>query len=285
MRELILTIAVATTPIATAQQNTPKPPAADSIRSLAVEIGPNSPMPGIAFVASRTSKPKFLAQGVDPVLSPDGIRIAYCKQEWFGSGQLEVMNTDGSRHMQLTKLIGGACPTDWSPDGQKIAFNAGGPRSPSIFVMDTNGDNLKRISEGYGARWSPDGKQLVFCRGDSIWIANADGSDPTKVIVDRSPLLNPSWFPDGKSIVFASERESKSSAIFRVNLDGSGLRAVAADKQMGLFFPIVSPDGTQILADAASESGQVSVLLFDLATHHATMVTHGKHPSALWAKP
>jgi Tol biopolymer transport system component len=194
----------------------------------------------------------------------------------------------------LTKLKGGACPADWSHDGEKIAFIGYGGKTPSIFVMSKNGENVTQISAGYGARWSPDGKQLVFCRpadrrgaSDSIWIANADGTAAAKVIEDNSQVLEAAWFSDGKRIVFSSEREHKHrSALFRVNVDGTGLEAVAIDNRLSLFFPIPSPDGTQIIADAyPSDSGEGSVVLIDLASHHASVFAHGIHPSVLWEKP
>lgn len=154
-------------------------------------------------------------------------------------GQVELLNADGSGHAQLTRLKGGACPTDSSHDGEMIASIAYGAKTPLPFVMNKDGENVKPISPGYGARWSPDGKQLVFCRRaegrggrDSIWIVNAEGTGATKVIEDNSQILETAWSPDGKSIVFSSEREHKHrSALFRINVDGTGLEAVAVDKQ------------------------------------------------------
>jgi Tol biopolymer transport system component len=269
-----------------------------TVKTLAFEVvGMGFPLrrTDIFVKASGVSKPKRIVEGLSPTLSPDGQKIAYCVRLGpTAFGQIELINADGSGHMQLTKLTGGACPTDWSHDGEKIAFMGYGGKTPSIFVMSNNGENVTQISARYGARWSPDGKQLVFCRpserrgaGDSIWIANADGTAATKVIEDASQVLEVAWFPDGKSIVFSSEREHKHrSALFRVNVDGTDLEAVAVDNRFSLFFPVPSPDGTKIVADAfASDSGEGSVVLIDLASHHASVLAHGIHPSVLWAKP
>ena len=164
-----------------------------------------------------------------------------------------------------------------------------------IFVMGKNGGNVTQITDGYGARWSPDGKQLVFCRqtegrgaGGSIWTVNADGTGVTKVIEDNSQILQVAWFPDGKSIVFSSEREQQGrSALFRVKPDGTALEIVAVHKQWSLFFPVPSPNGLQIVADAhpSKGSGEASVILLDLVSHHASVLAHGVHPSVLWEKP
>jgi TolB protein len=294
VKKLILIFIIANAPLAKGQEKVSQQLAGGhSIKSLAIELGPNFPAPDIAVIVSPNSKPKRLVKGLNPVWSPDGQKIAYCVRDGHGFGQMQEINADGSGHMQLTNVKGGACPTDWSPDGEEIAFIAYGA-TPSVLVMSKTGENVRRITDGYGARWSPDGTKLVLCRNaehrgasNSIWVVNADGTGPKKVIEDDSPLLEAAWFPNGRSIVFSSERESKRrSALFRVNLDGTGLESVALDKRLSLYFPVVSPDGTQILADAySSGSGEGTVMLFDLASREGRLLTHGAHPSVLWQKP
>lgn len=293
----IVLLVLAVPLFACGQQGGPQnaPGVSSAVRKLAVEVsrgGFGLPQTDIFVINSPRSKPKRLVEGLNPTWSPDGEKIAYCVRDGRGFGQIQLINADGSGHTQLTNIKGGACPTDWSPDGEKIAFIAYGA-TPSIFVMGKNGDNVSQIIAGYGAKWSPDGKQQVFCRSpegrgksDSIWIANADGTGATKVIEDDSQVLEVAWSPDGKSVVFSSERENKhKSALFRVNLDGSGLEALAVDKQISLFFPVPSPDGTQLVADAfAKGSSEGNVVQVDLATHHASVLAHGIHPSVLWEK-
>jgi Tol biopolymer transport system component len=277
------------------QEESPQNAAAQSVtlRTLAFEVaGMGFPVrrTDIFVKASGTSKPKRLVEGINPTLSPDGQKIAYCVRLGpTAFGQIELINVDGSGHMQLTELKGGACPLDWSPDGEKMALIAYGASPPSIFVMDKNGGNVRQVIAGYGARWSPNGKQLVFCRNPeshgmsgSIWTANADGTGATKVIDDNSNVLEVGWFPDGKRIAFSSERENKrKSAIFRINLDGSGLETIAVDKHRSLYFPVLSPDGTQLVADSI-DSGDSDVVLLDVASHQAKVLAHGIHPSVLW---
>lgn len=285
------------------QEGSPQsaPGATSAVRRLAIEVSRGGfplPQTDIFVVTSPHSKPKRLVEGLNPTWSPDGDKIAYCVRDGGGFGQIQLINADGSGHVQLTKLIGGACPTDWSRDGEKIAFLVyrvpDSARAPSIFVMDKNGGNVTQVTlNGWGARWSPDGKQLVFCRppegggkNESIWVVNSDGTGATKVIEDNSSVLEVAWFPDGKSLIFSSEREHKhKSALFRVNLDGSSLAAIAVDKEVSLFFPVASPGGTQLVADAyATGSGEGNVVLVDLASHHMSVLAHGIHPSVLWEK-
>jgi hypothetical protein len=87
------------------QEESPQNTAAQSItvRTLAFEVG------GTGFPVRRTdifvkafgaSKPKRLVQGLNPTLSPDGQKIAYCVRLGpTAFGQIEVVNADGSGHL------------------------------------------------------------------------------------------------------------------------------------------------------------------------------------------
>lgn len=274
------------------------------IKKLVIEVSRGGfplPQSDIFVIDSQNSKPRRLAEGHNPAISPDGQKIAYCVREGQGFGQIQTINADGSGHVQMTKIRDGGCVPDWSPDGQKILFTAFG-KTPTIMVMNKDGGGLAQVIEGGGARWSPDGKKLVFLRrpesrhaSSSIWVANADGTDAKKVIEDNSNVLEANWDPDGH-IVFSSEREQRRGAIFRINPDGSGLETLAIDNQLDFFFPVFSPDGKQLIVDSFPHgSSQVQelqlvhaegkVLLLDQITHKGTVLARGMHPSVLWEKP
>ncbi|MGC1295197.1 MAG: hypothetical protein WA869_09155, partial [Alloacidobacterium sp.] len=165
-----------------------------------------------------------------------------------------VINADGSGQKQLTNIpSGGVCFPGWSPDREKIAFTVFDGKTPMIHIADKNGDHVTRIIEGIAAHWSPDGTHIAFLRYSdargskgSIWIANADGSDAKKIFEDTYAFTEPTWYPDGRNIVFAVRREH-TSTIFRLNLDGTNLAELARDDKMGFLDPIFSPDGKQLI--------------------------------------
>ena len=268
------------------------------IKRFAFETGPgsfSSPHEDIFVLDSLKSKPRRLATGTNAVWSPDGQRLAYCEHEGWGTphivlGQMQLIDADGSDHRQLTKLPGGACPVGWSRDGQKIAF---GSAQSGILFLDKDG-NVTNISPGSVGLWSPDGSKLAFWKyresrnsSGSIWVANADGSNPRKVIDDNSEIEDLTWGPDGETLLFASEREHKGkSKIFRVKLDGSNLETVAEDKKLSFFSPVISPDNKSLVVGAfPSGSGDSTILLLDLTTHTRTVLAHGTHPHIVWDKP
>jgi len=55
----------------------------------------------------------------------------------------------------------------WSPDGQRIAFDARVEGNPDIWVMNADGTQPRRMtsepSEDVTGAWTPDGNAIVFC--------------------------------------------------------------------------------------------------------------------------
>jgi TolB protein len=202
---------------------------------------------------------------------------------------MRLINADGTADKQLTNLEGGACPSDWSPDG-RLAFVSNG----QVLVMTTDGEFARKIAPGYGGRWSPDGKKLLFCRlaadrqsNGSVWIVNEDGTDARKVIDDNSNVLEATWDADGSHILFTSTRVHKHRAeIFRVNIDGSGLQVIATDSDRALYYPVLSPEGRSLIVDRIDDDRNYedkNIVLLDLASRRKMVLAHGLHASVLWA--
>ena len=61
-----------------------------------------------------------------------------------------------------------------------------------------------------------------------IFVAASDGSNEHPLLPNPDGDYDAVWSPDGESIVFTSERNG-SSDLFRVNPDGSGLKALTTD--------------------------------------------------------
>ena len=84
-----------------------------------------------------------------PRWSPDGRRIAFAadRDTPDNSGEIYVMNADGSSLVRLTfNDVQDAEPT-WSPDGRMIAFQRTVLGHLQVFVMRADGSNQKRITE------------------------------------------------------------------------------------------------------------------------------------------
>ena len=89
----------------------------------------------------------FTGDEYQPVLSPDGTKIAFASDRDFDY-EIYVMNTDGTNQVNLTNNpeTDDITPT-WSPDGNKIAFvSEDGNGNSDIYVMDSNGTNQVNIT-------------------------------------------------------------------------------------------------------------------------------------------
>jgi TolB protein len=54
--------------------------------------------------------------------------------------------------------------------------------------------------------WSPDGTQIAFLTtregGRAVYVMNADGSDPQRLVAETADHMQPAWSPDGLWILF-----------------------------------------------------------------------------------
>lgn len=189
--------------------------------------------------------------------SPDGRFIVYALHSTIPqeSGLWMIEATGQNRRLILPGVF--ATNLAWSPDGTKIAFFGSGWQ-----VMDANGSHLQELAQGIilpqcyflPPLWSPDSSTIAvvtsesgdaFCQG---WVEDVfKGTNIVLIDVERGsfrPLfsesgggsMDPGWSPDGKQIVFASNR-SGTPAIWVVNKDGSNPRQLTNQDQF-VRFPI-----------------------------------------------
>lgn len=148
-----------------------------------------------------------------PAFSPDGTKIAFVHADDTDANgdavneQVWVMDTDGSHKTQLTS---DPAPhdqvPDWSPDGSRIAYAAGGFGSGRIFVMNADGTHQTQLTFGpgddFGTAWSPDGGRIAFVRdfggGDRpVYVMDADGTDQHQLLAAPGRSNVPAWQPLG----------------------------------------------------------------------------------------
>ena len=129
-----------------------------------------------------------------PSFSPDGSRIVY--EGAIGSNyEVFVADLETGERTQLTRSPGNDGWPVWSPDGATIAFTSerddcefappdqacwttGEPgEHRSIYLVDPDGENLRRIPTDHGQflAWSPDGAYLLVS-GHSLHVIRPDGT-------------------------------------------------------------------------------------------------------------
>lgn len=132
------------------------------------------------------------------VYSPDGSMIAYTTNYSVGddSGEIRVMNADGSGQRHLTDNDRYDHMPVWSPDGTRLAFTSKrfGIFKWDIFVYDLAEDSLHQLTDAPGSfiwpNWSPDGDWIIyrFTNDNSeagLYMMCADGSDAQELLPDH----------------------------------------------------------------------------------------------------
>jgi Tol biopolymer transport system component len=106
-----------------------------------------------------------------------------------------------------------------------------------------------------------------------LFIAAADGSDEHPLLTSPDVDYDPAWAPDGRSIVFTSERNG-SADLYRVDHDGNNLTRLTTDPaydDQAAF----SPDSKQLVFVSTRGGGTADLWTMDLATLRTTALTSG----------
>jgi Tol biopolymer transport system component/O-antigen ligase len=169
----------------------------------------------------------------DPVLSPDGRYVVFTNHSGLsGESFLLRMDLKTGAVLNLTNGTAGAQQVDdalpkWSPDSTKIAFTWTEGTNTNVFVMNAS-----------------------------------DGKAVTHVTDDNAFDMDPTWAPDGRSIVFSRHggtiNPSPIAVDTLVGLPATGWSLVKVDVRSGqqtvltrpgdspTWRPVFSPDGSRI---------------------------------------
>lgn len=203
----------------------------------------------------------------------------------YDSYDIFVADFNGKITKQLTNSPGYDAEATISPDGKKIVFTSMRNGDIDLYTMNIDGSDVKQITNttGYdgGAVFSPDSKMitwrasrpktetdekeykdllaqgLVMPTNMEVFVANADGSNVRQVTKLGRANWAPSFMPDGKRIIFASNHEHPRGFPFNlyiVNIDGSGLERISNDNGFDAF-PMFSPDGKRLIFSSNRNNG------------------------------
>jgi Tol biopolymer transport system component len=198
----------------------------------------------------------------NPVWSPDGRYI------YFSSDRAGTLNLWRIRVDEASGEPSGAAEPATTPASLAghMSFSRDGERM--LYVDGKNLSNVSKIefdaakeivkgnpipvtqgSKPFGvARPSPDGQWLTFAAlvQDDIYISKADGTGLRNLTSDSFRDRVPRWAPDGRTILFYSDRSGGKYQIWSINVDGSGLKQIT-DTATNVLYPLISPDGLRLI--------------------------------------
>lgn len=154
----------------------------------------------------------------EPTFSPDGQWIVFESHTLDNEedGELWKVRADGSELTQLTstKTIANARQPVWSPQGDRIVFQAPGANgAPDVHTIATDGSELFNVTmspaEDTDASFSPDGLHIVYSSDTGgldlarLHVIPSAGGTPIAITDTDAYDGAPSWGPTGV-IVFES---------------------------------------------------------------------------------
>ncbi|WP_221356095.1 amidohydrolase family protein [Streptomyces beigongshangae] len=206
------------------------------------------------------------AQIMTPALAPDGARLAYLRTTAPPAGSCTLV-VDG----EPVEVAGDLAPVPprWTEAGELLlnvdgAFTLVRPRQPArTEVIPFEGTlpvhRPRRRVKGYDlgegrARpvrgihlpaLSPDGGHIAFAALNSLWLARSTGGGAPERLRRAAPtqyLLGPSWSRDGRSLLYADDRDGL-LGVYRLDPATGEESALATG---GRVHPALSPDGTRL---------------------------------------
>jgi Tol biopolymer transport system component/DNA-binding winged helix-turn-helix (wHTH) protein len=173
-----------------------------------------------------------------PIWSPDGRYVAFIRNLGEHNVIVKVPALSGPEIL-LAQIAHDGRGLSWTPDGKTLAVSdiEQPEERYAIFLLSLETGakrKLTRPDQAYDDYpvFSPDGQTVAFIRIASgrqseLFVVAAAGGEPVRLTFDNSLISGLAWTPDGREIVFSSNRAGPSS-LWKVPVTGGEPKRLAA---------------------------------------------------------
>ena len=186
----------------------------------------------------------------------------------------------------------GAAHPDWSPTGERLAFEGTWDGARNIYVMNTDGSDVRQLTFGEAMdtypRYSPDGEWLIFLSRRhplfSMHLIRPDGKNE-RDLLPADGNLEPAVSPDGRWVAYRSYLggDDSDGEIMIADISGGNSRRLT-ENEVEDGYPAYSVDGLNLFFHRTIGDYR-QIIMLDLETGTEIQLTKGNfnswhaHPS------
>lgn len=199
--------------------------------------------------------------------------------------RLAIMDQDQANHRFLTDGSYLVLTPRFSPNSQKITYMSYIKKnSPRVFIFDIETGQQEIVGEfpgmTFAPRFSPSGSQIVMSYSDpnvgnsEIYILDLETRSTTRITNNSSIDVSGSFSPDGKKIVFNSDRTGRRH-LYIIDSNSQNLKRISREKG-SYYTPVWSPRGDMI-AFTKQEGGQFYIGVMEVNGSNERMIAKSFH--------
>ena len=260
------------------------------IALLIVALGCTSDEPVVIFTSDRdgnlevyavrvsdgteTNLTESAADEFAPQVSPDRKMVAFLAGS-PGSATIDVSTVTGDSRKSITSP-GPHRGHRWSHDSSRLAYVAEVEGRESVYFKGVDAAqqmSLTTVDANEVGGWSPKGLAVSFAVADGpgrgIYVRNPDGVNEFRLT--ETPDSAPVWSPDGKRLVFTSNRDG-TPEVYLMNEDGTGQKRLTNNDspEYGLSW---SPNN-RTLVFVSEQDGNAEIYVMDAGSGNTARLTH-----------
>ena len=230
---------------------------------------------------------------MNPVLSPDGTRLAFNIITNRGPS-IQMLSTQNGRQLPFYNQRASLNSTPgFTADGGVLFSSTAGGGSANLYQANADGSGLKRVTNSRAVETHPrvnpkNPSQVAFTSGRSgppqIYLMNIDGTDVQRLTSGEGEAVQPAWSPDGQFLAFSWTRGFAPGNYNIFVMDVASKTVVQLTHGAGVNEnPSWAPDGRHIVFASSRAGGKQLWSMLADGTGLKQLTTQGKNEQPVWS--